>query len=68
MTQLLGIYQKVKKDERMKERKGEKERHKGDGGGKGGSTNLKRYTCPIVHSSIMYNRQDMEATQVSTNI
>ena len=68
MTQLLGIYQKEKKDERMKERKGEKERRKGDGGGKGGSTNLKRYTCPIVHSSIMYNRQDMEATQVSTNI
>ena len=56
----------------MKERKGGKERLKGGRGGKGGreggNTNLKRYMHPIVHSSIMYSRQDMEATQVSINI
>ena len=26
------------------------------------NTNLKRYMCPNVHSSIIYNCQDMEAT------
>ena len=26
------------------------------------NTNLKRYTHPSVHSSIIYNSQDMEAT------
>ena len=26
------------------------------------NTNLKRYTHPTVHSSIIYNSQDMEAT------
>ena len=31
------------------------------------NTSLKRYMQPKVHSSIIYNNQDMEATQVSTN-
>ena len=31
------------------------------------NTNLKRYMHPSVHSSIIYNTQDMEATQVSIN-
>ena len=29
--------------------------------------NLKRYMHPSVNCSIVYNSQDMEATQVSTN-
>ena len=31
------------------------------------NTSLKRYMQPKVHSSIISNNQDMEATQVSTN-
>ena len=31
------------------------------------NTNLKRYMHPKVHSSTIYNSQDMEATEVSTN-
>ena len=31
------------------------------------NTNLKRYMYPNVHSSIIYNSQDMEATEVSIN-
>ena len=31
------------------------------------NTNLKRHTRPYVYCSIIYNRQDMEATQVSTD-
>ena len=31
------------------------------------NTSLKRYMQPKVHRSIIYNNQDMEATQVSTN-
>ena len=30
-------------------------------------TNLKRYIHPSVHGSIIYNRQDMEATQAPIN-
>ena len=35
--------------------------------GKNENTNLKRYALPSVHSNTIYNRQDMEATQVSIN-
>ena len=31
------------------------------------NTNLKRYTHPYIHCSIIYNRQNMEAIQVSIN-
>ena len=31
------------------------------------NTNLKRYMHPNVHSSIVYNSQDIEATHVSIN-
>ena len=31
------------------------------------NTNLKRYMYPHIHSSIIYNNQDMEGTQVSIN-
>ena len=31
------------------------------------NTSLKRYMQTKVHSSIIYNNQDMEAIQVSTN-
>ena len=31
------------------------------------NTNLKRYTHPNVHSSVIYNSQDMELTLVSIN-
>ena len=31
------------------------------------TTKLKRYLDPDVHSSIIYNNQDMEATLVSMN-
>ena len=33
--------------------------------GKDENTNLKRYDLPSVHSNTIYNRQDMEATQVA---
>ena len=32
-----------------------------------GNTNLKRYMHPNVHSSIIYNSQDMKATYLSIN-
>ena len=35
--------------------------------GKNKNNNLKRYTHPSVHSSIIYNSQDMEATYVFIN-
>ena len=31
------------------------------------NTNLKRYMHPYIHCSIIYNRQNMEAIQVSIN-
>ena len=31
------------------------------------STNSKEYKNPYVHGSIIYNRQDLEAAQVSTS-
>ena len=31
------------------------------------NTNSKRYMHPNICSSVVYNRQDMEATEVSTN-
>ena len=34
---------------------------------KGKNTNLKRHMHPNVHTSIIYDRQDMEATRVSIN-
>jgi len=68
----MGIYPKKKegkKKERKKRRK-EGRRKKGDrkeerrtGRKKGGkkNTNSKRYLCPSVHSSIVYNSQDVES-------
>ena len=35
--------------------------------GKDENSNLKRYTYPKVHSSMMYNNQDMKTTQVPIN-
>ena len=34
---------------------------------RGENSNSKRYAHPSLHSSFVYNSQDMEATQVSTN-
>ena len=31
------------------------------------NTNSKRYMHPNIRSTVVYNRQDMEATEVSTN-
>ena len=50
---LLSIYPKEKKRKEKKGRKGEEK------------TNLKWYIHSSVYSSILYNSQDMEATQVS---
>ena len=52
---LLSIYPKEKKRKEKKGRKGEEK------------TNLKWYIHSSVYSSILYNSQDMEATQVSIN-
>ena len=35
--------------------------------GKNENTNLKKYMYPNVHSSIIYNSEDMETIQVSIN-